>query len=463
MPSTSSIEAGRAFLRLYTEDKEFRRGIDNALRRVQNFGRSLAAIGARIGAAGAAMTAPFAASLKVFADTGSQLHDLSQRTGISVRSLSELKFAAEQSGASLEAIAMAARNMQQNGLDPRTFDEVAARIAAIQDPTQRAQAAFQAFGKTAGSELLPVLTDLESLRQKARDLGLTMSDEAAAKADALGDAMGALKSSVRAVVSAIGEALAPELTRLTDRLTMNTGKIVEWIGENKNLVVSLGAVAAAVTVLGGSLAVVGRSLAAIVGFLRLLTPKGVLVTGAVAGIAAIALALKNMAGDASRALSEISSLPLLLNPYARFRGAPPPVVGGRGKAPVVPSTGFNHLLQQLPETGGGGPFAGFFGPLLSLQAGQMLTQLAGDAAFRAHQKHTLNAGFGRTRERIADEFFGTQGTFSGRFASQILGQPGVTNLMQKHIHETQKTNRLLEHIERAGVKVIGKGIAIGVA
>ena len=137
MPSTSSIEAGRAFLRLYTEDSEFKRRMDTALRRVQNFGRSLASVGARIGAVGAAMTAPFAASLKVFADTGSQLHDLSKRTGISVRSLSELRFAAEQSGTSLEAIGTAARNMQRNGLDPRTFDQVAARIAAIQDPVQR--------------------------------------------------------------------------------------------------------------------------------------------------------------------------------------------------------------------------------------------------------------------------------------------------------------------------------------
>ena len=73
-----------------------------------------------------------------------------------------------------------------------------------------AQKAFEVFGKAAGSELLPLLTDLDSLRQKARDMGVTMDEKTATKAEPLGDAMVAVKSSIRAVVSTIGEALAPK-------------------------------------------------------------------------------------------------------------------------------------------------------------------------------------------------------------------------------------------------------------
>jgi hypothetical protein len=267
--STRSIEAGRAFLKLMVEDAQFKKGLDGSLRKLENFGKSLTSIGVRLGAAGAALGAPFALSLRTFAKVGSELHDMSMRTGLSVESLSELKFAAEQSGQSLDTIGLAVRAMQKNGFDPRTFDAVASEIAAIADPTARAQKAFETFGTRAGAALLPMLQELPQLRDRARELGLTMSGSAAKDADALGDALDALKASLSAIGTAIGGAVAPTITHLAEVITANTGTIVEWVRANRSLVVSIGAVSGALLGLGGALTIVGASLGRLAGIATL--------------------------------------------------------------------------------------------------------------------------------------------------------------------------------------------------
>lgn len=213
--STQSIEAGRAFLKLMVDDKDFATSLKGALQKLGAFSnQALRAAGALAGV-GAAITAPFAIATKVFVSVGSELQTISQRTGLTAQSLSELKFAAEQSGTSLDAIGRAAKAMQQNGLDPRRFDQVVDSISKISDPVKQAQAAFDTFGKGA-EELIPMLANLQNLRAEAKRLHLTMDPEAAKAAEALGNAMNALKLQSQALSAAIGSAVAPSLQKAAE-------------------------------------------------------------------------------------------------------------------------------------------------------------------------------------------------------------------------------------------------------
>ncbi len=104
MSLSSNIKAGAAYIELYTQDNKLVRGLNRAAKKLEAFGSGIRSIGMRIGVLGTAMVTPMLGAAKAFADMGSDLVDMSQRTGISVEALSELGFAAEQSGADLETL-----------------------------------------------------------------------------------------------------------------------------------------------------------------------------------------------------------------------------------------------------------------------------------------------------------------------------------------------------------------------
>ena len=261
--AAGAIEAGRAVLKLSLDDSELGKKFSELESKVRGMASRVQSAGLIIGGIGAAITAPLAVAVNSFINVGSALKDMSDRTGASVESLSELKFAAEQSGTSLGVVERAMVQMVKNGLDPRQFDEIAARIAAIEDPAERARAAIEAFGK-AGPQLLPLLKDLQDLRAEARLLGVTMSSEAAANAEVLGDALDKVKLVAISGGAAIGAALAPQLTRLSEGLATALGVAVRFVSENENLTVIAGTTGAALLGLGtvmNVVAVAARGLA----------------------------------------------------------------------------------------------------------------------------------------------------------------------------------------------------------
>jgi len=99
MASSSNIKAGAAYIELYTKDSRLVKGLNDAAKQLDAFGKSLQGIGTKMAMLGAGIVTPLAGAAKVFADMGSDMVDMSQRTGVSVEALSELGFAAEQSGA----------------------------------------------------------------------------------------------------------------------------------------------------------------------------------------------------------------------------------------------------------------------------------------------------------------------------------------------------------------------------
>lgn len=264
----SEISAGKAFLRLLIDDKEFAKGLDKGLAKLNDFSKSAIQIGAALGGVGAAITAPFAAALASFTQVGSALNDMSERTGLSVEKLSELQYAAGQTGTSLDSVERALRFMAKSGKDVNTFSQVAKQIAAIEDPSKRAQAAIKAFGKT-GTELLPMAAQLDELNKRFQELGIVISTEQAQKADALGDAFDGLKAQFQAVAVAVGAALAPAVTGLVEALSNVLPTVIDFAKENSGLITAAAAVGVTLTAMGTALAFIGT-----VGFIATTSIKG---------------------------------------------------------------------------------------------------------------------------------------------------------------------------------------------
>jgi len=113
MAAQSGIRAGRAFVELFADDSRLVRGLKRASARLRSWGRSITSMGARIAAAAAAVLGPMLGATKIFASAGDQLDKMSKRTGIGVESLSQLQYAAELSGSSLEDVGNAVQRMNR--------------------------------------------------------------------------------------------------------------------------------------------------------------------------------------------------------------------------------------------------------------------------------------------------------------------------------------------------------------
>src|SRR5690606_5093228 len=196
-------------------------------------------------------------------------------------------YAADQSGANLETLEAGLRRMQTTVLDAArgsamaqeslamlgvTVDQLAGlapdqqfklladRLSRIEDPTLKAALAMKVFGKS-GTQLLPLMAGgakgIEELQQRARELGLTISKDDAQAATLFGDTLDDLWKSIKAGVFAIGSALAPMLTELIAKATKFVVAVVNWIKQNKALVVTVFKIAAAVVAAGIALIVLG--------------------------------------------------------------------------------------------------------------------------------------------------------------------------------------------------------------
>ena len=217
------VRAGGAYVEFSLRRKDLERSLREVGSRLRKFGGQVRKIGAALTAAGAAIEAPFAASLAIFQKYGDALDKTSRRTGVAVESLSELRFAAEQSGSNLETFEKGLKTAQRSiydlgrglstqtdafaelgltfkdldGLSPEDqFTLIADRVSQIEDPSKRAALSMVLLGR-AGQQLVPLLAggekSIADLRKQARDLGLTIDTDAAQSAAAFGDAINALK------------------------------------------------------------------------------------------------------------------------------------------------------------------------------------------------------------------------------------------------------------------------------
>lgn len=287
MANTSAIRAGRAFVELFADDTKLVRGLRAAERKLRAFGDGIRNLGLKIMALGSTMMAPLIGSAKAFSVMGDSVAKMAKRTGLSVETVSELGYAASQSGIEMETLENGVRRMQRTiydagrglstakdaltglglsykdlmGLSPEEqFKLIAERLSKIQDPTRRAAMAMMLLGRF-GTALLPMFEQgaagINALQEQARKLGLTISSEDAKAAEVFGDTLDRLWKVIKMTTFQVGAALAPALQKITGVIVDIVAKINAWIKENRAVIVSVAKIIAAVIAGGAALVILG--------------------------------------------------------------------------------------------------------------------------------------------------------------------------------------------------------------
>ena len=321
MSTADGIRAGLAFIELTLNDEKLVKGLKAASKHINSFGSELRTIGTGLMGLGAGIVTPVLAATKVFAEAGDQLDEMSARTGMSVEALSELKYAATVSGARIEDVEVCVRKMQKavvsaadgsksasealdklglsaeqlSGLSPeQQFLAIAKSLKGISDPSERAAAAMAILGRS-GTALLPMIQDLDELRDKAQKLGLVMSTEDAKAGGKLNDALDTVWASLRSLTLTIGGALAPLLNELAEKILVVVSNLRKWLSENKGLIISALKIGAVILAVGAAIFALGSIISTI----------GTIIAGLGAVISAIGTAFGFMVSIASSAFGAL--------------------------------------------------------------------------------------------------------------------------------------------------------------
>ena len=211
-------------------------GLDNVAGRIPLLGTALASAFGAIS---------FTGIVKGAIDAADELNDLSQKLGISVEDLSGFKFAAEQSGTSLEGVARGvkalSRSMADDGeklkaagitaTDATTaLIQLADAFAQMPDGIEKTAIAMELMGKS-GADMIPLLNGGGEALRKMLEEGQRLNPitaEMAKQADAFNDSLGKLKTTAGGVGIAIANELLPTLNALSEKLAQAfAGGVVE--------------------------------------------------------------------------------------------------------------------------------------------------------------------------------------------------------------------------------------------
>jgi hypothetical protein len=222
--------------------------------------------------------AGLAAMAKGAIDAADNMNDLSQKTGVSVESLSKFQQAANASGTSIEGVGAAMIKLNRNlatgnagaaeamtalGLSAtdasgklKTTDEVmlevADKFAKMPDGANKTAAAMALFGK-AGADMIPMLNGGS---KAITDLSATMTGDFAKGADSLNDKLAALQGKLLGLGVQIGTALMPMLNVIADLVMGLANAFAAMPGPLQAIVGGVVALAAAFVVLAPAISAV---------------------------------------------------------------------------------------------------------------------------------------------------------------------------------------------------------------
>lgn len=220
--------------RISKQSSQFVNGLNRSFSLLRNIG---VGIGAGIGLD--QLTTAFQNTI----NAADNLNSVSEKTGIAVSSLSELKFAAEQSNVSFEeleaglkAFAKSIDNADQAfsriGLNAKQFKNledalaaVADRFIKIQNPIEASSLAMELFGK-GGAALVPLLqkgaVGIEQFREEARKLNIVLSDDFAKAADEYNDNIAKIGAAWQALKNRLASSILPFLGEAAEQLIAGT-------------------------------------------------------------------------------------------------------------------------------------------------------------------------------------------------------------------------------------------------
>lgn len=310
MSVAGAIRAGAAYVEVFLDENRITRGLASLQTKLRGWSASLSRLGA--GAYGGELPGPLAAiarfasspagmlaglltAAKMTATAGQEMVHLAQKAGTSVEAISALSYAARRADVGIESLAMGIKKMQVTVADAarggkkgqealaaiglsaaeltrllpeEQLKRIADRIAAIQNPTERAAAVVKIFGRN-GTEMLPMLLQgadgIAKWEARARALGVVMNGEAAEGAHRFSQLLGDLHDVLMSGVRVIGGALIPYLDGLTNRVVRVITSVRQWIKEHRGLAIVLLQVSGTIVATGLAMAVLSAILRNIAG------------------------------------------------------------------------------------------------------------------------------------------------------------------------------------------------------
>ena len=180
-------------------------------------------------------------------DAADALNDMSERSGIAVGTLSELEFAAKMNGSSLDEMQAALTKVSVKATDAATGNKTAAvafdalgiavknadgsmrssleitedigdALKGISDPTLKSALAVEIFGKS-GAKLIPVLENMRSAREEARDLGAVVGEDFVKASAEFNDNMDRMAFMSKGFASTILADVLPALSQMFKEMT----------------------------------------------------------------------------------------------------------------------------------------------------------------------------------------------------------------------------------------------------
>ncbi|MFO0915291.1 MAG: hypothetical protein U0795_20180 [Pirellulales bacterium] len=315
MATAKEIKAGAAFIELLLDKSPFLRGLRALESDFKSIGKKLVGVGSAIAGTATAALTGFTLATKEFADSASVIQDISDRTGVAASSLAALKFAADQTGTSLESLerALVGQNkfllqVSQGGKEAgetlaqlgisgeqllranqeQRFLLLADGVSRVADEGLRAALAMKVFGKS-GSQLGPLIAGgaagVKQLTDQARQLGLVMSDADIAAGERLGDTFDQLFKLLAAIRQQVGVALVGTFQMGAEAIIRFLAAVNAFVASNREMVVAAFWTAVQVGALGAAVIAAGTALAGL----------GITISGIFAGVSALASAVAFLA------------------------------------------------------------------------------------------------------------------------------------------------------------------------
>lgn len=269
------------------------------------------------------------------------LNTLSKQTGLSTDSLQKMKYASDLVDVSVEDITGAVTKMKKGMASaPDAFESLGVSVtnadgsmrdaedvfndtlkalSEIENGTERDQAAYEIFGKSA-DQLAGIIDDggaaLKEYGDQAEELGLIMSGDTLDALNEVNDKVEQSKAQISAAAGELGATIMEGLLPLVDPIVAGIQKVTEFIQnltpEQTNLILAIVGVVAAIgpllTIIGGIVSAVGTVLSlapVIMGILgAILSPIGLVVAAIAAVIAIIVICIRHW-DDIKEKVSEV--------------------------------------------------------------------------------------------------------------------------------------------------------------
>lgn len=216
---------------------------------ITNFIGNVGKVGAVVATGVTAAATGLTAMVGKITETTGQIADNAAKAGLSAEEYQKWKFAAEQSGMTMETLQGAMVKSQKAFAEAKTgnealagtyaqlgvdlnsitnsedaFNQTMAALAGVADEAQRNAMANDLFGRSY-AELTPLLSEgadgMDALKQTASDLGMVMSNDAVAQGEALGDTLDQIKGAAMGVFNSLGTSLVPIVQTFADLILQN--------------------------------------------------------------------------------------------------------------------------------------------------------------------------------------------------------------------------------------------------